>query len=388
VTRSSNEGWFEASLSEVARSDSPIGYGIIQVGPYVRGGVPVLAIRDLLKPTISTAHRTSPHIDAQYRRSRVTADDILISVKGTTGRVGIVPDGFEGNISRDVARVRLREDHDPRYWLQMLRSAEAQQELQLAAVGTTRQELSIGPLKKLKFCFPGKGEQERIAAALADADELVAALEHSITKTRALMQGMMQQLLTGRVRLPGFAEPWHKTFLGDISRIKTGSRNNQDKQASGKYPFYVRSAVVERINTYSYDCEAILVPGEGRIGSILHYVNGKFEVHQRVYKISDFSTDVSGRFVYYYMQQFFGSHALENSVKATVDSLRLPTFRGFPLNIPGYDEQQAIAAALDDADAEIAALAQRLTKARDVKVGMMQQLLTGRTRLPVPEAAA
>jgi type I restriction enzyme S subunit len=172
-----------------------------------------------------------------------------------------------------------------------------------------------------------------------------------------------------------------------VTRIKTGSRNNQDKKNSGQYPFFVRSAKVERIDSYSYDCEAILVPGEGGIGSIFHYINGKFEVHQRVYVINDFATEVLGKFIYYYMAQFFGNHALEHSVKATVDSLRLPTFQSFLINIPtDVAEQRALVEALDDISCQIERLEQRLAKAKAVKQGMMQELLTGRTRLPAGEA--
>jgi type I restriction enzyme S subunit len=314
--------------------------------------------------------------------------DVLISVKGTIGRMGIVPAGFKGNISRDVARIRFRDEHDPGYWFQMLQSPEAQQTLQQAAVGSTRQELSIGTLKTLRFRFPRKREQERIAAVLGDADDLIAALERMITKKRAIKQGMAQQFLSWETRLPGFTSPWVETTLGAVSRIKTGSRNNQDKRPGAEYPFFVRSSTVERIDSYSYDCEAILVPGEGGIGSIFHYIQGKFEVHQRVYKIDGFARHADGRYVYYYMQQFFGVHAMENSVKATVDSLRLPTFKAFELRLPDLFEQRAIVKALDTAGSELESLERRLAKTRNVKQGMIQELLTGRTRLPVKEVAA
>ena len=170
--------------------------------------------------------------------------------------------------------------------------------------------------------------------------------------------------------------------LGDVARVATGGRNNQDKDPMGEYPFFVRSDTIERIRSFSYDCEAILVPGEGRIGDIFHYINGKFDVHQRVYCISSFSDGMSGKFVYCVLKQFFGAHAMINTVKATVDSLRRPTFTGFEFQCPpSFDEQEAIAAVLSDMDAEIQTLEARLTKARAVKEGMMQNLLTGRVRL-------
>lgn len=225
-------------------------------------------------------------------------------------------------------------------------------------------------------------EQEAIAEALSDADALIESLDQLIAKKRQIKQGAMQELLTGKRRLPGFSGEWALKRLGEIANIKTGARNNQEKVEDGAYPFFVRSSTVERINSFSHDCEAILIPGEGGIGSIFHYVFGKFDVHQRVYAITRFSSETSGKFVYFYMATKFGAHAMENSVKATVDSLRLPTFLDFEITMPPtFDEQAAIAAVLSDIDTELAALESRLAKARLIKQGMMQELLTGRIRL-------
>ncbi len=227
-----------------------------------------------------------------------------------------------------------------------------------------------------------RAEQEAIAEALSDADALIESLDQLVAKKRQIKQGTMQELLTGKRRLPGFSGEWVLKRLGEIANIKTGARNNQDKVEDGAYPFFVRSSTVERINSFSHDCEAILIPGEGGIGSIFHYVFGKFDVHQRVYAITRFSSETSGKFVYFYMATKFGAHAMENSVKATVDSLRLPTFLDFEITMPPtFDEQTAIAAVLSDMDAELSTLESRLAKARQIKQGMMQELLTGRIRL-------
>ncbi|MHB1541448.1 MAG: restriction endonuclease subunit S [Steroidobacteraceae bacterium] len=233
-----------------------------------------------------------------------------------------------------------------------------------------------------RIALPALPEQRAIAVALSEVDALLAGLDRLIAKKRDLKQAAMQQLLTGKTRLAGFHGEWEVKRLGEIAHIKTGSRNNEDKIQDGKYPFYVRSEVVERINSYSHDCEAILVPGEGRIGNIFHYVNGRFDVHQRVYAITQFTPDVSARFVHFYMAMNFGAWAMQNTVKATVDSLRLPTFQAFELRLPRTKaEQTAIAAILSDMDAELVALEARRDKTRALKQGMMQELLTGRTRL-------
>jgi len=150
--------------------------------------------------------------------------------------------------------------------------------------------------------------------------------------------------------------------LGDIAKIKTGSRNNQDKYPDGQFPFFVRSQEVERINTFSYSDEAILIPGEGNIGEIVHYVNEPHEVHQRVYRISNFDPKVYSLYVYWYLRVFFKAHTEKYTVKATVDSLRLPTFQEFEITYPDIEEQKAIAKALSDIDDLICVLNEQKTK--------------------------
>ena len=257
--------------------------------------------------------------------------------------------------------------------------------LRRLAAGTKVYATNRTHIASAELRVPPLPEQQAIAAVLMDVDALIGSLEALIGKKRAIKRAAMQQLLTGRTRLRGFDGEWETTRLGDLARIATGTRNNQDKSHDGRYPFFVRSSSVERIDSFAYDCEAILIPGEGRIGEIFHYVHGRFDVHQRVYAISDFRSSVFVRFLYYYIAEHFGAHALKNTVKATVDSLRRPTFLAFRAPLPPVPEQRAIAAVLTDMDAEIAALERRLDKTRAIKQGMIQQLLTGAVRLPVPD---
>ena len=129
--------------------------------------------------------------------------------------------------------------------------------------------------------------------------------------------------------------------MGELTNIKTGESDLQDATPDGMYPFFVRSDKVERSNRYLFDGEAILVPGEGRLGEIFHYINGKFDYHQRVYKISDFANS-NAKFVMYSMMHDFKRHALANTAKATVDSIRLPTLTEFRLRLPAEKEQRQI----------------------------------------------
>ena len=247
--------------------------------------------------------------------------------------------------------------------------------------------ISRTSIQETKLLVPPIAEQREIAEVLSDVDGLIAALDKKIAKKRLIKQGAMQQLLTGTKRLPGFTDKWVEKKLGKISHIKTGGRNGDQAVENGKYPFFVRSQKVYAIDTYSFDGEAILVPGEGGIGNIFHYINGKFDFHQRVYKISDFADEACGKFIYFYMSRYFGEYALSLTVKATVDSLRLPTFEEFVICMPSdIKEQQAIATILSDIDKEIADLEAQRNKYRLLKSGMMQKLLTGQIRLVKQQA--
>ena len=319
-----------------------------------------------------------------YKRCDVKHGDLLLTKDGAnTGNAALNDLDEEFSLLSSVAFLRFDpRRHDAGYFLQQILSTPGQQQIKEAMSGNAITRLTLEKINKLRFPTPKSEEQRAIAVALSDVDALLAKLDQFIAKKRGLKQAAMQQLLTGQTRLPGFSGEWEVKRLGEIANIKTGGRNNQDKIAEGEYPFFVRSATVESINSYSHDCEAILVPGEGGIGSIFHYINGRFDVHQRVYAITQFSPEVSGKFVYLYMTMKFGAHAMQNSVKATVDSLRLPTFQNFEVTMPPtVEEQTAIATVLSDMDAEITALEARCDKTRALKQGMMQELLTGRIRL-------
>jgi type I restriction enzyme S subunit len=283
-------------------------------------------------------------------------------------------------INQSIAAIYPSHFYDSEFLYQNINSRY--DELRSMSTGDGgRGGLNLKIIRELQIHLPTLSEQKAIAEALSETDNLILSLEKMIDKKKKIKQGAMQQLLNGKKRLSGFSGEWEVKKLGEVADIRTGKRNNQDKVSDGLYPFFVRSQDVERINTYSYDGEAVLVPGEGGIGNIFHYINGKFEVHQRVYKISDF-LNVSGKYVYYYMKQSFGAHAMKNTVKATVDSLRLPTFQEFELKIPNnFEEQKAIAQVLSDMDLEIKALEEKLEKVKTIKQGMMQELLTGRIRL-------
>jgi type I restriction enzyme S subunit len=178
-------------------------------------------------------------------------------------------------------------------------------------------------------------------------------------------------------------EDWSFDYIENLSNITTGGRNTQDRVDDGLYPFFVRSQTVERINTYSFDGEAVLTAGDGvGTGKIFHYINGKFDAHQRVYRISDFNERIKGYFFYLYFSSHFYNRIMQMTAKSSVDSVRREMIARMLIPVPPKAEQEAIAECLGDADALIESLEQLISKKRQIKQGAMQELLTGKRRLP------
>lgn len=136
--------------------------------------------------------------------------------------------------------------------------------------------------------------------------------------------------------------------LGNICEpIKTGKSNRQDESDNGAYPLYVRSANVLKADTYQYDDkEAILIPGEGGIGDIFHYVKGKYALHQRVYRIKPFQEN-NVKFIYYYLTSGFKEYILGKALNAAVSSIRKPMLESFEIPLPPLEVQQEIVSILD-----------------------------------------
>lgn len=176
---------------------------------------------------------------------------------------------------------------------------------------------------------------------------------------------------------------WQVDFIENVAHITTGGKNTQDRIDGGQYPFFVRSQTVERINSYSFDGEAVLTAGDGvGTGKVFHYIKGKFDVHQRVYRISDFGERINGYYFFLYFSSHFYNRIIQMTAKSSVDSVRRDMIARMPIPLPPTEaEQRAIAAALSDVDALLDGLDRLIAKKRDLKQAVMQQLLTGQARL-------
>ncbi len=405
------EEWEVNSLDEITDPKKLICYGIVQVGPFTSNGVPVLAIKNLNTDYFTNVHESSPNVEALYARSRVCPGDVLISVKGTTGRIGIVPEYFYGNISRDIARMRLTDRDVPEFWFQMLQSEAAQRRMSVATVGTTRMELSIGILKQIKMPRPPKLEQHAIASVLSDVDALIEHLEKLITKKKAIKQATMQQLLTGKMRLPGFSGEWEVMKLEDVadkniqwsitggpfgSNLKTVDYVNDgvriiQLQNIGDGVFYDDYKIYTSEEKADELISCNIYPGEiimSKMGDpvaracILPVGDRRYLMASDGIRLVVNKKRFNTQFIHDYINSiYFRKKAIEASTGSTRQRIGLEDLRKLPLVVPTLYEQRAIATILSDMDAEITTLEQKRDKTRALKQGMMQELLTGKTRL-------
>jgi len=136
--------------------------------------------------------------------------------------------------------------------------------------------------------------------------------------------------------------------LGEIAEVGTGSSNGNEAVENGKYPLFVRSKIVKSINTFEFDEEAIVIPGEGGVGEIFHHINGKYALHQRAYRIHFKNSVMLTKFAYYYLFANFLPYILRKSVNATVKSIRKPMIQDFQIPIPPLTIQKEIVKILDN----------------------------------------
>ena len=173
---------------------------------------------------------------------------------------------------------------------------------------------------------------------------------------------------------------WHTDKIQNLAQITTGSKNTQDRIEAGEFPFFVRSQTIERINSYSFEGEAVLTAGDGvGTGKVFHYINGKFDFHQRVYKISNFKDTLDGYYFFLFFSNNFYNRIMQMTAKSSVDSVRMEMIADMQIPLPPTKaEQTAIATALSNADALIQSLEKLIAKKRLIKQGAMQKLLKPR----------
>ena len=196
--------WELRSLGQCVRADAPICYGILMPGQGVDNGVPVIKVKDIVGGRIVQDNLllTDRRIDRQYRRSRLRSGDLVITIRGTTGRLAVVPPELDGaNITQDTARVRLSDNHSARFCFYCLQSESAQVQIALHTIGQAVKGINIGDVKRLLLAMPSLHEQERLANRFEGLEKTTYATSCALAKLTSTKAGLMKDLLTGDRRV-------------------------------------------------------------------------------------------------------------------------------------------------------------------------------------------
>jgi len=177
------------------------------------------------------------------------------------------------------------------------------------------------------------------------------------------------------IRFKEFTDAWEQRKAKDLCSISTGKSNTQDRVDDGIYPFYVRSPIVEHSNRYLFDEEAVLTVGDGvGTGKVFHYVNGKYDLHQRVYRMFDFSEEITAKYFYYYFSNHFYDRVMAMTAKTSVDSVRYEMIADMDIALPKVKEQMAISAYFDRLDHLITLHQRKYDKLQVLKKAMLEKM--------------
>jgi len=319
-------------------------------------------------------------------------DAILIArVGANAGKLSFVSGQYGVSDNTIIVKLKPKNNiHFFKYWL-------TSQNLNSLVFGSGQPLITGTQLKELSLPAPSINEQTAIANVLSDTDVLITELEKLIAKKQAIKTATMQQLLTGRTRLPQFSkhsdgtlkghrpselgaipEDWQVVPFKDVLTIKHGKNQKEVESPSGQYPIYATGGQIGNATSFLFDKPSVLIGRKGTIDKPRYAEMPFWTVDTLFY--SEIKKDFFVKFIYY---KFCMIDWMQYNEASGVPSLNAHTIENVLVTLPNLEEQTAIASILSDMDDELKALEQKLAKVRDIKQGMMQQLLTGRIRLPL-----
>lgn len=404
--------WYVRDLGSLVDRERGIRYGIVQPGKFDPSGRLLIRGQDYSRGWVDASEmfRVGDDVERRYKNARVIAGDLIITIVGaSTGEVAKVPAWLDGaNLTQTTARIAVdTRNVQPDFVYHMLRSQVGASNVTSYVKGGAQPGLNCGDVEQFLIPIPeSRAEQEAIAEALSDADALIEGLERLIAKKRLIKQGAMQDLLTAKRRLPGFSGEWRRYKLSELGEIagsgidKKFSENEQPVLLLNYTDVYRKSYITGNILSHRVTApEAKARRCQIRKGDVFFTPTSETpdDIARCAVAIRDIpdagysyhvvrlrlnEADSSDFWAHIFETEDFRRQARLNAAgSGTRYVITLPKFRNTEVSIPGRPEREAVGAVLRDMHDEIEVLRTRLDKARQVKEGMMQNLLTGRIRL-------
>ena len=364
---------------------------------FKKGNAPYVTYKNIFENlAVDSSILEMVRIEADERQHSIKYGDILItgssenieevgmaSVVTFHPETGIYLNSFSFGI-RFHPTVQL----SPEFTKYLFRSDLLRKQIMKTASGVTRFNVSKKKFSAITIPIPPLRVQARIVEILDKFTQLVAELEAELEARKKQYAYYRDQLLDFSQCPPLNVNIEWKT-LGEVAEIGTGNSNRQDEAEDGLYPFYVRSKNILRSFTYQFDETAIIIPGEGGIGDIFHYAEGKYALHQRAYRIKvNAENELSPKFLFYYMTNAFKPFILARCVGATATSIRKPMLTDFPIPLPPLSEQRRIADILDRFDTLTNSISEGLPKEIALRRKQYEYYRDALLSFPRPEATA
>jgi type I restriction enzyme S subunit len=340
---------------------------LLNVAPLQRGfDLPTTQLKHGIYPVVY-----SNGVSNFHKKAMVLAPGVVTGRSGTIGKVNYIEtDYWPHNTTLWVTNFK---DNDPKFIYYLY------QDIKLDRFGTGSGVPTLNRNDVHEFCVavPPPSEQRAIATALSDVDALLAAQDKLIAKKRDIKQAAMQQLLTGKQRLPGFSGEWEVKRLGEVAPLQRGFDLPNPQLKAGPYPVVYSNGALNYHAAFQVRCPGVVTGRSGTIGKV-SFVEQDFWPHNTSLWVTSFKGN-DPKFIFF----LFIKIGLERFATGSgVPTLNRNDVHAFQVSIPSsIKEQAAIAAVLSDMDADLAALEQQRDKTQALKQGMMQELLTGRIRL-------
>jgi len=331
---------------------------------------------------------------SRARRLAHAGDSVVSTVRTYLRAVATVPESERDLVFSTGFAVLQPTSHVESRWLAYyLQGDEFVNRVVAHSEGVSYPAISAARLISLNLCLPPLAEQRAIAdyldhetaqidALIGKQEQLIETLRERRTSVvaRTLLRGLDPQARTtsdGSAALGPIPAHWSIMPARHLCTITTGDEDSGNATEDGGYPFFVRGREILRIGHFTFDCEAVMTPGDGQggTGKVFHYMNGKFVAHQRVYVFTNFRAIV-GWYFYYFLSTFLRPVALAGSNTVTMESLRRPLLADFKVALPPVDEQRRIVAYLDERTAAIDALISKAKRFIEVSKERRAALIT------------
>ena len=353
--------------------------GTHQTPKYQSSGIMFLSVEDI--NTLKSNKFISEEAFKKEYKVYPQYGDILMTRIGDVGTPNVVKDDTLKAFYVSLALLKPRWI-DSNFLCSNILSPAFKKELKQRTLTTAiPQKINKDQIGQINTIVPKSlEEQKKIGYLFENISNLIVFNQRKHDNLLKMKKSLLEKLFPNNgetipsIRFEGFTEGWGNREAKELCYITTGKSNTQDQVEDGKYIFFIRSDIPVRSNRYLYDEEAVITIGDGNIGRVFHYINGKFDLHQRCYKMANFR-NLTAKYFYYFFSTKFYDRAMSMTAKATVDSVRLEMISDMDIKYPiNLEEQSKIAALLTKLDSVITLHQRKVDILKKIKASLLEQM--------------